>query len=496
LRAPERRFNRVKLAKLLTGIEYRSIIDVAKVDADIKRIISNSHDAQKGDLFVAIKGGHFDGHNFLNYISSKGVEIAIVQEAGLSRDGLVQVKVNDTRRALSILARNFYKDPSKDINLIGITGTNGKTTVSYILESIFRGAGLNTGRIGTISYKIGKDVIDAKHTTPDTLILNELLHRLVKQSVPYCVMEVSSHGLDQRRAEDVNFKAAVFTNLTHEHLDYHKTLDAYLKTKLKLFESLVDGSYAVINKDSAYFDDLICRIDVDTVTYGIKKDSDVIAKDLKYGLNESRFTISTPRGSFDVKTSLIGRHNVYNILAASSVAINEEISLDMIKKGIEALGEVPGRMEPIKCGQDFSVFVDYAHTEDALKNALGTLRKLTKNKIILVFGCGGDRDKAKRPEMGKVAAKLADFTIITSDNPRSEDPVEIAEEIEKGFRGISKKYTIVLDRFEAIKKSLLAADEDVIVLIAGKGHEQKQIFKSEIVSFDDREAARNILKTL
>jgi len=484
----------MKLTALLSGIEYRCSFDINNID--IKRLICNSQEARTGDLFIAIKGEKFNGHDFLNYLTSKGVSAAVVEDPTLTKEHFVQIKVADTRIALSILARNFYNDPSKKLGLIGITGTNGKTTISYILESIFKSAGLKTGVIGTINYRIGENSIAAKNTTPDLLLLNSLLKRMAEEAVKYCIMEVSSHGLDQGRVENVKFKSAVFTNLTHEHLDYHKTLQKYLDTKLKLFEGLDKNAYAVLNSDSRYFDEIISRIDAEPVTYGIDKSSDVSVKDLKMNLRGATFTITSPAGNINIKTSLIGRHNIYNILAASAVAIKEGVAIDIVKKGIESLESIPGRMEPVKCTQGFKVFVDYAHTEDALRNSLSALRKLSKKKkIIVVFGCGGDRDKAKRPKMGKVAAELANFSIITSDNPRSEDPEKIAKDIEKGFEGSSSKYTIILDRFEAIKKALAAAvGEDVIVLIAGKGHETNQIFKNEILPFDDRQIAGNILE--
>jgi len=395
------------------------------------------------------------------------------------------------------LARNFYRDPSKYIKIIGVTGTNGKTTITYLLEDIFKNANFKTGVIGTINYRVGENVMDSEQrTTPDPLTLNKLLRDMIEQSIPYCFVEVSSHGLEQGRVEDIKFAGGVFTNLTHEHLDYHKTVENYLKAKLKLFENLSQDSYAVINNDSRYRDELISRVDAKIITYGIEKESDVMAKDLRLDLNGVRCRIHAEDDVIDIKTSLIGKHNVYNILAAASVAMEEGLGPDRIKNGIMRFSGVPGRLERVECGQDFGVFIDYAHTEDALRNVLGTLRQITKKKIILVFGCGGDRDRTKRPEMGRTAAELANFTIITSDNPRSEDPVKIAKEIEEGFVGMSSKYIVVPDRYEAIKRALSAADEDALVLIAGKGHEKNQIFSNHTVPFDDKKIASQILKSL
>lgn len=487
----------MRLAELLSGIEHYSLFDKAKHDTDIKRVIMHSRNARKGDLFIAVKGSFFDGHDFLNEVIEKGVDAVIVEEPVLGRDNLAQIKVRDSRRVLSLLARNFYRDPSKDVRLIGITGTNGKTTVSYILENIFKVAGIKTGRIGTINYKIGNELVDATHTTPDALRLNELLGKMVKGSATYCVMEASSQGLDQGRLDDILFRAAIFTNLSHEHLDYHKSFSAYLEAKLKLFEKLDHDSYAVINRDSVCFDEVVSRLDAELITYGIDGNPDVAAKNLKADMEGSRFTIVAPKARIAIKTSLIGKHNVYNILAAASVAIREGIDISSIKAGIEGLGTIPGRMEAIDCGQNFKVFVDYAHTEDALRNALIALRALhNKNKLILVFGCGGDRDRSKRSRMGMVAAKLADFTVVTSDNPRSEDPASIAREIEKGFKGTPSKYTVILDRYKAIETALRASEEGVTVLLAGKGHEKRQVYRYDSVPFDDREVARKILEDL
>jgi len=320
---------------------------------------------------------------------------------------------------------------------------------------------------------------------------------MVEQNIPYCIMEASSHGLEQGRVMDLKFNSAIFTNLSHEHLDYHKTFDAYLNAKLKLFEGLESSAYAVVNKDTPYLDDFVSRIDSDLITYGMENDADITVKDLKIGSNGSKATICTPQGPMNIQTSLVGRHNVYNILAAAAAAVKEGLNAEVIKRGIENLKSVPGRMEAIDCGQDFNVFVDYAHTEDALRNVLSAIRAINgNNKVIVVFGCGGDRDKAKRPKMGKVAAELANFTIITSDNPRSEDPAVIAKEIEEGFKGTKARYAVVLDRFKAIEKAVAAADNDIAVLIAGKGHEKQQIFRDRIIPFDDRQVVREVLKRL
>lgn len=486
----------MKLNELLSGIKYISLTDIKETNIDIKGITAYSKEAKAGDIFIAIDGRHYDGHDFLDEAASKGVEAAIVQETVLTESNILQIKVENTGKILGILAKNFYKDPSGKLRLIGITGTNGKTTSAYLLQGILETAGHKAGLISTIDYRIERRIIEATHTTPQALDFNKLLDEMVKKSISYCVAEVSSHGLEQGRTDGLRFSAAVFTNLSHEHLDYHKTLDKYLEAKLILFKNLDKDAYAVVNKDSRYFDDVIVKLNTDVISYGIEKDSEVTAKNLKIGLTGSKFTIVTPKGEIDIKTPLMGRHNVYNILAAAAVAVKENIAINFIKEGVEKITSVPGRMERIDCGQHFNVFVDYAHTEDALRNVLKTLRDTSANRVILVFGCGGERDKEKRPKMGKVAAELADFTVITNDNPRREDPKTIASEIIKGFEGSESEYAVVLDRRNAIKKALDAAKEDITVLIAGKGHETKQIFKNRVIPFDDRQVVREILESV
>jgi UDP-N-acetylmuramoyl-L-alanyl-D-glutamate--2,6-diaminopimelate ligase len=484
----------MKLNRLLSGVKYSTLANIANTDIEVWGLSSHAQSARAGELFVALKGTRFDGHKFLDYVAGRGITVAVVEETPLMHDRFIQIKVDDSRRILSILARNFYKDPSRKIKVIGITGTNGKTTVSYLLESILRNAAVGTGLIGTIQHKIGRETIEPENTTPDALTLNQLLGRMVEEELPYCVMEVSSHSLDQYRVEDIRFKTAVFTNLSHEHLDYHKTLANYLKAKLRLFKNLEPDACAVVNKDSPHCDAIVVALNTHVVTYGIEKTADIMAENCRTGLTGTHCTLVTPKGNLDIKTPLIGQYNVANILAAAATAYAEGFGLKAIKKGIEKLRTVPGRMERIACGQDFAVFIDYAHTEDALQNVLSTLRSVSNKKILLVFGCGGDRDKAKRPLMGKVAAQLADFTIITSDNPRSENPDSIARDIERGFKGSTTRYRIIVDRYKAIKRALTTADEDMIVLIAGKGHERHQIFADNIAAFDDRQVVREILK--
>ena len=365
--------------------------------------------------------------------------------------------------------------------------------------------------VGTVNYRIGNKVYGATcpvrnktskvqisngvNTTPQAEILQSFLQKIVLAKSKYAIIEVSSHALAQRRVDCIDFSTAIFTNLSREHLDYHGNLDNYFSCKLSLFERLGPDAFAVINVDDSYGRKLAKKVNSRILSYGIKHPAQVQARNLKLGVQKSQFTVVTPRGNIEIESLLIGRHNVYNVLAAISAAFVENINFSHIASGIKAVSSVCGRLERIDCAGDFWVFVDYAHTEDALKKILQTLRNLNKNRIILVFGCGGDRDKAKRPKMGRVATELSDSVIITCDNPRSENPRDIVSDI---IRGIDKKrnnYEVLLDRFQAIRRALSVARHRDIVVIAGKGHESSQIFADRVIPFNDREVVKKILLT-
>ncbi|MFN7171000.1 MAG: UDP-N-acetylmuramoyl-L-alanyl-D-glutamate--2,6-diaminopimelate ligase, partial [Candidatus Omnitrophota bacterium] len=409
------------------------------------------------------------------------------------RKGVIFIGVKDTRHILAKLAANFYKHPSTKLKVIGVTGTNGKTTTTYLIESILKTAGFKTGLIGTINYRFGERVIPALNTTPGAVQLQELLFSMQREMIDYTVMEVSSHSLEQGRVDEIDFHAGIFTNLGMDHLDYHKTLENYFNAKAKLFTKLNSSSWAVVNIDDQWGKEMLIRTSAKTVTYGINKPADVEARRIHLHCEGSQFLVNTPYGEIEIVTPLLGIHNIYNILASISLGIAEKIPLEIIKSGIENISCVRGRLEPVDAGQPFKVFVDYAHTDSALKNVISSLKVLFRGRIIVVFGCGGDRCREKRPVMGKIASELADYVILTTDNPRSEEPEAIIRTIEKGFLRGFDRYQVILDRYAAIKEALSMAGEDDVVLIAGKGHEPYQIFKNVTVPFDDRIVVREIL---
>jgi UDP-N-acetylmuramoyl-L-alanyl-D-glutamate--2,6-diaminopimelate ligase len=480
----------MKLKDILKTIRFKASGSVAKID--VSNVTDDSRAVSAGSLFIAKKGYAQDGARFIADAVKNGARAIITEEDFVPSRGVLKILVRDTRKALSVIADNFYGHPSAKLKVIGITGTNGKTTITYLLESIIKAAGEEAGVIGTISYRIKNKVLSAKNTTPGPLELQALLADMVKMGIGYAAMEVSSHSLDQGRVDSLFFDAAIFTNLTGDHLDYHKTMGGYFKAKKRLFEKLKKGGAAILNGDDKKVASLERSLK-NAIVYGTKKNADVMAKDIDLSMKGTSFTVKTRKGSFKIETRLIGMHNVSNILAATAAAMALEIPVSAVIKGIGRLTAVPGRLEAVDAGQPFKVFVDFAHTEDALFNVLSLLREIAEKRIVTVFGCGGNRDKTKRPRMGKVACRFSDHVIITSDNPRHEEPGEIVAEIEKGVRGAFSNYDIVVDRREAIAKALEVAEEGDVVVIAGKGHETYQIIKDRTLAFDDRIVARNIL---
>ncbi len=466
-------------------------------DFEVAGISCNSKNIKDNFVFIAIKGAREDGHKFIQEAIAKGAKAVIAQGSGHRAQGTGQppfILVKDTRKALARLAAEFYGNPSSKIKVIGITGTNGKTTITYLLEAILKEAGARPAVIGTINYRFKDKVILSKNTTPGPIELESMLADMLSAGANYAVMEVSSHALDQNRSEGIRFHSAIFTNLTQDHLDYHRTLENYFQAKSKLFRDMNSGSYAVINNDNEYSRRLKELTSAEIVTYGIDNQADVTASQIKFDLAHTEFSLVMPKGKIKLKTGLIGRYNIYNILATVAWALKEGLNLSVIKPAIENFSLVPGRLERINFAGNFSVFVDYAHTEDALKNVINTLRQLTKNRVVVVFGCGGERDKTKRPKMGYCVTELADYAIITNDNPRSEDPQKIIEDIKRGIR--KDNYTVIPERLEAIRKALNMAERGDIVLIAGKGHENYQLLKDKVLTFDDREAVRACSKSM
>ncbi len=465
--------------------------------SQIKGITSDSKQVRKGFIFVAIKGNRQDGNCFINEAITKGASVVVVQKKAPQikiRKKIKLVIVNDCRKFLAQAANKFYGFPSDKLNLIGITGTNGKTTISYLIEALTKESGLACGVIGTINYHFKGKVISAKNTTPGPVELQGLLAGMLSGGVKYCAMEVSSHALDQDRVLGINFSSAIFTNLTHDHLDYHKNLENYFQAKVKLFRKLPSSSFAIINNDDSYCPRIRRLTGAKVLTYGIKNPASVMASDIDFGMHSTEFTLLAPKIKLRIRTNLTGRYNIYNLLAAIAWGISEKLKIKDIKSAVEKFKNVCGRLENVACKKGYSIFVDYAHTPDALFNVISALRPLVAGRLIVVFGCGGERDKLKRPKMGKLVTQLADYAIITSDNPRSEDPEEIIKDICAGIH--KKNYCLRPDRFEAIRAGLSMARKNDCLLIAGKGHENYQILKNRVLHFSDQEVVGKCLKLM
>lgn len=466
-------------------------------DIKIKGITSNSKQVKSGFVFVAIKGNQQDGNRFINEAITRGAGVVVVQrEAPKIKipKKVKLIKVADCRKFLAQKANSFYGSPSDKLKVIGITGTNGKTTISYLIESLAKESGRSCGVIGTINYRFKGKVITAKNTTPGPVELQSLLARMSAQKIKYCAMEVSSHALDQDRVAGINFSCAIFTNLTQDHLDYHKNLENYFLAKVELFRTLAPSRVAIINNDDKYSRRIKQLTRAKILTYGIDNPSAIMARDIDFRMHSTEFTLVARKIKLRIKTHLVGRYNIYNLLAAIAWGISEKLSIKDIKSAIEKFKNVCGRLQNVPCKKGYSIFVDYAHTPDALFNVISALRPLVKGKIIVVFGCGGERDKLKRPKMGKVVTDLADYAIITSDNPRSENPARIIKDI---CAGIDKNnYCLKPERLEAICAGLAMAKKDDCLLIAGKGHENYQILKDKVLHFSDQEVARKCLKLM
>ncbi|MBI5644399.1 MAG: UDP-N-acetylmuramoyl-L-alanyl-D-glutamate--2,6-diaminopimelate ligase [Deltaproteobacteria bacterium] len=489
----------MKLNELIKPDGARIIGDA---DIEVSGISFDSRAVKKGDLFAAIPGEHVDGHSFIGKAVEAGACVILAERP--AKDGALatQVIVPDIRAALSSISNLFFGEPSKKLTLIGITGTNGKTTTTYLLESIFKAAGLNPGVIGTVNYRYGDNTFPAPHTTPQSPELHKILKEMCDAGVTHCVMEVSSHSLQQKRVADCAFKAGLFTNLTHDHLDYHKTMDEYFKAKSILFGLAGENSGKTIVNIDDEWGRLLKKNYPGSLAFSLNAGADVYPK--KYSLLDGRTEadIVTPAGEIKISSHLVGEYNLQNILSAVSAAFALGIDNKKIELGVASLERVPGRLEKIEAGgaKNFRAYVDYAHTGDALERALNALIPISSGRIITVFGCGGNRDRLKRPKMGGIAGRLSDITVITSDNPRDEDPLEIIMEIEAGMEGVKKCgprdplagkcYTAIPDRTEAIRKAVREARDGDTILVAGKGHEDYQIVKGKKTHFSDFEALR------
>jgi len=462
---------------------------------EIVDVCVDSRQVKPGSLFVALAGPKTHGAKFINEAQARGASVVILDGPFSDREKqphVFFVPVDNVRQVLPRLLNRFFHEPASKVKVVGITGTNGKTTITYLLESIFKVCGKRSGIVGTIQHRFGDKVVVAKNTTPGICDNYQLLSEMGAEGVDSCFMEVSSHALDQGRVDGIGFSGAIFTNLTGDHLDYHRTMEEYFLAKARLFTGLADEALAVINGDDLYGPRLVEMARSRVVTYGIHSPADFTAENIQMSFQGTRFLVKTPDGEIAITTPMVGQHNIYNILAAVAFCSAQNVPVTKLLEGIRLFAGAPGRLERVDCGQPFYVFVDYAHTEDALKNVLESLRDVSPAKIIVVFGCGGDRDQTKRPKMGRVASQLADFSILTNDNPRSEAPDEILRQIVAGFE--NNKYQVVPDRRTALEKALSLAKPGDIVLVAGKGHEDYQIFKDEVVEFKERDIIRDLLR--
>ena len=483
--------------ELLYGAEYlaqQGNPDIAGLDYDSRRV-------KPGWCFVAMRGETTDGNHYIDAALAAGA-VAVVSDSVPPRGDIPWAQVTHGRRALARLSANFYGRPAEKLSITGITGTNGKTTTSFLLDAMLRAGGRKSALVGTVEYRIEDEILPAPHTTPEALELNQFFARAVEAGCMESVMEVSSHALEQQRVFGVPFDVAVFTNLTRDHLDYHRDMDAYFASKALLFagEGTEPPRVAVINTEDDYGRRLIkaCEKRQEVVTYGIEA-GDFHAKNLSIEAKGTRFDMVTPWGELAIWTPLVGRVNVYNILAAAAAAFARNIDAHSIVNAVYQLNRVPGRFERVDAGQPFAVIVDYAHTDDALRNLTAVARDFLKQRggmgrIITVFGCGGDRDRSKRPLMGEAAGAGSDFVVLTSDNPRSESPLDIINDALPGLQRSGTRYALEPDRRKAIVLAIAEAGPGDIVLIAGKGHEKVQVAGGRTVPFDDIEEARDALR--
>ncbi|MBP2017160.1 UDP-N-acetylmuramyl-tripeptide synthetase [Symbiobacterium terraclitae] len=470
--------------------------------AEITDVVYDSRQVAPGALFVALPGRRTDGHEHVGEAVGRGAAALVVERPVQVPAHVAVIQTDSARVALGRLAARFWRYPSRRLRVVGVTGTNGKTTTTHLVKAVLEKHGHRVGLIGTVHTLMPGEARPASLTTPQASDLQRLLHQMVEAGCTYSVMEASSEGLDMNRVDDVEFDLGIFTNLTQDHLDYHGTFGAYREAKARLFRLLSRPGFkprkaAILNLDDPASEYYRTVAEVPVYTYGLRPGAMVRAEDMDFSPAGTRFRLKTPQGEIAVALRLVGRFNVYNALAAATAGVVEGVDLPVIRDALEAEEGVPGRLQPVRAGQPFGVFVDYAHSPDSLENVLRTARAFTRGRLIAVFGCGGDRDPTKRPIMGRIAAELADHTIITSDNPRSEDPVRIVQQIEAGVLdrlGPGRTYEVVIDRAEAIRRAVAMAQPDDVIVIAGKGHETYQIFKDRTIPFDDRAVARSLIE--
>ena len=494
------------LARMLQALEGQvKILEThGNPDVSVTAITDDSRAVRAGSVFVAVKGEQVDGHQFIPAAMKAGMAALVMQQPTVNLS-ITSVRVADSRKAVGLLGSCFYGEPSSRIRMIGVTGTNGKTTTTYVCKTLLEALGQQVGLIGTVAYQIGKETIPASHTTPGALELQQLLAKMVATGCTTAVMEVSSHALAQDRTSGCEYDVAVFSNLTQDHLDFHETMEEYFKAKLRLFTGLTgtrkSNKRAIVNIDDPSGNRIKQLCPAPVWTYALKTKADLQAEDVRLSLDGTTFTVASPAGSFPVESHLVGEHNVYNLLAAIGVALHEGATPEQVRQAVTYVTNVPGRFERVIAGQRFTVVVDYAHTEDALVRLLTAAQALKAGRIITVFGCGGDRDRGKRPTMGRAAVQFSDVVILTSDNPRTEDPQSILQDVEVGVtealrRRPQVQYQKVSDRREAIHAAVRDARPGDMVLIAGKGHEDYQIIGTKKFHFDDREVARDAIEQL
>lgn len=474
-------------------MNIKSLFNVEQ-DFEVTGIATDNRQVKPGDLFVCIKGYTVDGHRFAKSAEEAGA-VAIVCEYELENIAIPQIIVKDTAVELPRLAHLMFNKPTEKLNLFGLTGTNGKTTTAYILEHLLTGFEGHVGYIGTNGIRYANHYIEPKNTTPEPLSLQRIFHEMVEEGVKQVAIEVSSHALELHRVDYCQFKVALFTNLTPEHLDFHPTMDDYFEAKYKLFEMLTPDGHGIVNLDDEYGEKLVNRLkesQTAVYTYGIESDADFKAEDIHMTSFGTSFKLTCPEGIYEVQTPLLGRFNVYNALGAMASAYSASMPMEQIIALIKTLSPVDGRMEIINEGQDFTVIVDYAHTPDGVEKVLEFVTGIKQNGVKVVIGCPGDRDRTKRPVIAKLSIDYADDVIFTTDDPHSEDPVDILNEMVSGIKPMN--YEVIVDRIEAIETAINKAQKNDIVLIAGRGHEQIQYWKSGNIRLDDREVAKEVLR--
>ncbi|MDH4192758.1 MAG: UDP-N-acetylmuramoyl-L-alanyl-D-glutamate--2,6-diaminopimelate ligase [Nitrospirota bacterium] len=495
------------LRELVASLD--SVMVQGDLQCEVMSITEDSRQVKPGSVFVAIKGEHQDGHQFVRQAQSQGA-VGVVVEEGFERfeppqggRSSVLIRVKNSRKALGLLASRLYDMPSAHLQMVGVTGTNGKTTVTYLAKSLLEAQGHHVGLLGTVGYVFGTEHRAASHTTPASVELQGMLNAMVKAGMDVAVMEVSSHALALDRVAGCEFDIVVFTNLTQDHLDFHRTLDEYFQAKVRLFTECVEGKQktgpkrALVNADDERAPMLLQRCSIPTWTFGLHAPADIQAEDIRLSMGGTEFLVNSPLGRLTISSQLVGEHNVSNMLAAIGIGLEMGMTVPMIERALQSVANVPGRFERIDEGQAFTVVVDYAHTEDALYRLLRAAQAIKQGRIITLFGCGGDRDSGKRPKMGQVASRHSDLVIVTSDNPRTENPHTILSQIEQGIQSLRPEercpYRIISDRAEAIHAAVAEAKPGDLVLIAGKGHEDYQILGTQKIHFDDREEARKAI---